>query len=209
MRPSLVGLYQRFVKETALLTQVLDSTPYLRNQHQLGQEHQRLICDMGVIQFHDAWARFCRELVVLSAYAQPLTAHGQRLSRAPGIQNRHQVIPALLSTYHRRKYEPSWDQPGDCIDAARRLQVLNYSTIFAGLGLSLTPSPIDQVRYVRNFLAHKNAENARRVAQVAAEFGLTNVRVPEVLVMSVVHPGVSVFIQWVHRLRLMAWLAIQ
>lgn len=209
MRPGLVELYRRFATETALLTQVLESTPELTNRHHLGQEYQRFVCEMCIIRLHDAWARFCRELIVMSAYARPFTAQGQRVSRAPGIQGRHQVIPALLATYRKRTMEPFWHIPNDCLDAARRLNISNYPTIMTGLGLSFPQSATDQLRNVRNFLAHRNASTARDVEQVARNLGLLNVRYPYLLVVSVVQPGASVFALWVHQLRTMAWSSIQ
>ena len=170
---------------------------------------EQLTCEMCVIRLHDAWARFCRELVVLSAYAQPLTAQGHRVPRTGGIKSRRDVIPALIATYPRRKTEPPWHFPRECIDAARRLSVSNNSTIASGLGLSFPQSPTNQLTQMRNFLAHRNTDTAQDVAQVAINLGMPNIGHPHLLVASVMPPGVPLFVLWAERLGLMAWLAIQ
>ncbi len=209
MPNSLVKLYRKFLKETASLEHILESTtsPSANTQHR--PEHEQLIREMCVIRLHDAWARFCRELVFLSAYAQPLTAQGQRVPRVSGIRDRQQVIPALFATYRRRTTEPSWHIPRDCIDTAGRLKISNNSTVASGLGQSFTVSPTDQLKQMRNFFAHRNVATAQAVTQVAVSLGMPNVRHPHILVASIVPPGVSVFTQWAQRLNLMAWLAIQ
>lgn len=209
MRASLVELYRHFAKETALLTQIIDSTQSLATAGYPENGYEQFIREMCMIRLHDAWARFCRELVVLSAYAQPLTADGRRVTRAPGIQNRRQVIPALLATYRRRTAEPPWHIPSDCLDAAKRLNISNYSTINNGLGLSFPQSPTDQVNRVRNFFAHRNIDTVRGVVQVARNLGLPRVTHPHLLVVSRIQPGVSVFALWVSRLRVMAQLAVR
>ena len=209
MPNSLVKPYRKFLKETASLAHIIESAASALSHTWLGPE--QLTCEMCVIRLHDAWAHFCRELVVLSAYAQPLTAQGQRVTRAHGIRDRQQVIPALFATYPRRRRntEPPWHIPGKCIDAASRLNISNNSTIAIGLGQSFPQSPTDQLSDVRNFFAHRNVDTARDVSQIARNMGIPNVRHPHLLVVSAVPPGVPLFVLWTQRLKLMAWLAIQ
>ena len=174
MPASLVKPYRRFLKETTSLAHILESTA----SPSAHTRHQQLIREMCVIRLHDAWARFCRELVVLSTYAQPLTAQGQRVPRVSGIRDRQQVIPALIKTYQRRTAEPFWHIPMECIDAAHRLNVANYSAIAGGLGRSSPQSPTDQLRQMRNFFAHRNVDTAQDVTQIALSLGMPNVRYP-------------------------------
>jgi hypothetical protein len=115
----------------------------------------QLICEMSVIRIYDSWARFCRETVITSAYGKTVTLSGIRLtaSSLPAITSKSQVIPALLSTYKNRIYEPDWERADQCIDAGSRLAVQNLSTIAAAFGAS--NSPADEIRHIRNFYAHR------------------------------------------------------
>ena len=211
MPASLVAIYQRFVKETAMLTQTLEAsiapsihTPLTIQQHS--------VVELCVIRLHDAWSRFCRELVVTSAYAKPLTAQGDRVPRAPGVQRRDQVIPKLLATYKKRSQEPYWYLTDQCLDAAGRLKVSNYSAISSGIGISfpdMSPSPNDQVRLVRNFFAHRHQESADKALEIAHNLHIPGITHPRSLVIATVPPGISVFRMWANRLRLMAYLSIQ
>lgn len=212
MPASLGAIYQRFGKETAMLTQTLEAsiapsihTPLTIQQHS--------VVELCVIRLHDAWSRFCRELVVTSAYAKPLTAQGYRIPRAPGVKRRDQVIPKLLATYPKRNKEPTtWYVPGDCLDIAKRIEVSNYSAIASGIGISfpdMSPSPNDQVRLVRNFFAHRHQESADKALEIARNLHIPGITHPRSLVIATVPPGISVFRLWVNRLRLMAYLSIQ
>ena len=211
MPARLGAIYQRFGKETAMLTQTLESsiapsihTPLTIQQHS--------VVELCVIRLHDAWSRFCRELVVTSAYAKPLTAQGNRVPRASGVQRRDQVIPKLLATYKKRSQEPYWYLTDQCLDAAGRLKVSNYSAISSGIGLSfpdMSPSPNDQVRLVRNFFAHRHQESADKALEIARNLHIPEITHPRSLVIATVPPGISVFRLWVNRLRLMAYLSIQ
>ena len=207
MPTSLVKIYGRFLKETTFLANILGSTA--SSATHTPPRLEQFTREMCVVRLHDAWARFCRELVVLSAYAQPLTAQGQRVTRVSGVRDRQQVIPTLLATYRWKKTEPSWHIPTDCIGAARSLNIANNSTIASGLGLSFPQSPTDQLRQMRNFFAHRNVHTAKDVEQIAISLGMPNVRYFHLLLVSVMPPGVPLFVLWVQRLRRMAWLAIQ
>lgn len=211
MRASLVQLYKRFYKETASLSETVQTNNPLHQPQgtDLLDKNPQYVCEMCVIRLHDAWARFCRELVVMSAYAEPLTGQGGRVPRAPGIRDRRHVIPTLLATYKKRTEEPNWHIPGDSLDAARRLNVQNYQSIAGGIGRSLPRSPTDQLREARNFFAHRNDDTAIRLRQVARNLGLSNLRQPYLLMVFPGAPGVSVFDLWVSQLRTMASVAVQ
>lgn len=157
---SLVEPYQGFLTETEW---ILDSFNVALFGLTLtaGHHSHRLVCEMAVLRLHDAWARFCRELVVLSAGCKPYTATGSWLALAPGITCRKDVIPKLLSTYNKTKYEPSWSTAAKCLDAAQRLATPNLSTVTAAVGA--TNSPAEELRNVRNFYAHRWQDTALKV----------------------------------------------
>lgn len=211
MPASLVAIYRRFSKETAMLTRTLEAS-IASSVHTPLTRQQSFVAELCVIRLHDAWSRFCRELVVTSAYAQPMTAQGSRVPRAPGVKRRDQVIPKLLATYQKRTQEPHWYLSEQCLDAARRLKVSNYSAIFSGIGASfpeVSPSPNDQVRLVRNFFAHRHQESAGKALEIARSLNISGVTHPRSLVVATAPPGISVFGLWANRLRLMAYLSIQ
>jgi len=122
----------------------------------------QLACEMAVVRLHDAWARFCRELVILSASGKTQTLGGTRLKPSSNtITNRSAVIPVLLSTFKKKKiYEPNWWSASECIDAASRLSTMNLSTISAAIGA--INSPAEEMRHVRNFFVHRRNGTARR-----------------------------------------------
>ena len=159
---------------------------------------------MVVIRLHDAWARFCREVVILSA-SGTLTLGGTALLSVAGIANRSMVIPVLLSRYKKRKYKPKWASASECIDAAQRLSISNLATVSAALGA--INSPAENIRRVRNFYAHR----ANETAQEAATTGLfSNPRHPNVFELGLYKAGGGTVLEsWVSDLTDIAAAAIQ
>ncbi len=117
-----------------------------------------LCCEMVIIRLHDAWARFCREVVIRSACGNTITLSGSALVPSPGITERSLVIPTLVATYPKRRFEPRWADASECIDAAQRLRVSNLSTLAAALGA--VGSPADSLRKVRNYYVHRGWDAA-------------------------------------------------
>jgi len=114
--------------------------------------HEQLAAEMAVIRLYDAWARYCRELIILCACGNSTTLNGAVIPAV--VTKRADVMPVLLSTYSRRKqYEPKWASASECIDAAKRLNVANLGTLSAALGA--TNSPAEEIRNVRNYYAHR------------------------------------------------------
>src|SRR5260370_15756449 len=66
--------------------------------------HTQLTAEMVVIRLHDAWARFCRELIILSAFGHTHTLSGVPLAPcSAAITSRNLVVPTLFSTYKKKK----------------------------------------------------------------------------------------------------------
>lgn len=166
----------------------------------------RLGGEMVVVRLHDAWARFCRELVIMSAGCKPYTATGIPLNRVPGVKQRGDVVPKLISTYSSRRYEPRWADATECIDAARRLGIGNFSTVSAALGA--TNSPVDDLRHVRNFFAHRRKGTADKVRARSFYGAAMNIKVED-LVGQVVPPGTTRMESWVIDMRIVAEATIQ
>ena len=203
---SLVGCYRRFLVETAWLLTAFDGgLAGLAAPHPLGQLH-RLCGEMAVVRLHDAWGRFCRELIVSSAGCRPFTASGVRLARPSAIQGRSDVIPFLLSTYKNRVYEPRWAVSHDCLDAAQRIGIANLATVMAAIGS--TNSPAEDLRRVRNFFAHRGKWSADEVRFKCTFYAGSQLTL-EGLIGQLVAPGITRMESWVDDLRTVAGAAIQ
>lgn len=167
--------------------------------------HGQLACEMVVIRMHDAWTRFCRDLVITSALGNTVTIGGLAVPRCgAAITDRNSVIACLLATYKKRQYEPKWGDVQECIDAARRLQITNLPTVSASLGAS--NSPAEEIRHVRNYYAHRKIGSASR----AIATNLFSGAQPEVRDLNRFTSGGSTVIEsWVQRLMFVATASVQ
>lgn len=155
MKSQFVGAIKRFRSEAHWLrTEFAESAA-----HGGGRNHQ-LACEMAVVRLHDSWARFCRELIVISAHGNTYTLSGFYIPLSTVMRKRSDVMPYLLSTYKKRQYEPKWSEAVECLDAATRLKIVNHRTVAAAL--SSSDSPADEIRHVRNFYAHRKHGAAQR-----------------------------------------------
>lgn len=183
-----------------------------RFSHRFSKGHEdcsqfHLWCqEMCVIRLLDAWARFCRELVLVSASEQPLTAGGTRLPRAPGIAGRKDALNALRTVYTRFPWEPRWVDAQACLKAANVLGISNYSTLSAGL--AVTPSPVEDLCRLRNFLAHRNEGTAVQVHIAAVNIGVArSSNVIGILRSVTPSSSLSVLQKWIQQLQVMSEIA--
>jgi hypothetical protein len=113
----------------------------------------------------------------------------------------------LKNLYNKpRKIEPNWGYSRDCIDAAKRLKASNYSIIASALGSS--NSPANDLRFIRNFLAHRGAKTAiiiRGMFNAASYEQLSTIK----LMSNTVLGGNIIFNDWIKRLRIIARAAAQ
>lgn len=198
--------YRRFLSETAWLLDYFKISLSELGTPISQQRLYRLSGEMTVIRLLDAWARFCRELVIISAGCNPLTVRGTQLARAPGIKRRTEVIPTLMSTYSRRRYEPNWAQATECVDAAQRLRIRNFSTVSGAIGA--VGSPVDDLRRVRNFFAHRGKGTVDQVQLCTFYVPSLNFDL-ESLVGQIVHPGTTRMESWIVNMRALGEAAIQ
>jgi hypothetical protein len=205
---SLQKPYRRFARESAWLLETFEkSMDELRVQPR-PKDSVRLGAEMTIIRLHDAWARFCRELIVLSAGGRPITMSGTRLPYAPGISCCSNVIPKLLTTYikPRKAGDLKWAMPDQAIDMAKRLRVANYATISAAL--AAVGSPIEELRLVRNFYAHRLKDTADKL-RTHSSYGPGRVLELESVAADFVPGGISRMESWIISLKLVAEASIQ
>jgi hypothetical protein len=145
--------FRRLQREMAwLLTEFSSAASGSRDrQHQLA-------CEMAVIRLHDSWARFCREVVILSALGNVVTGGGQMLARShPSLIARSAVVPFCLRV-SGWKWEPRWGDATSCVRAAQYLMIQNLVNVSSALGAA--NSPAENLRRVRNFYAHRHVRTS-------------------------------------------------
>ncbi|WP_158619522.1 hypothetical protein [Pseudomonas sp. p99-361] len=149
--------YFRLEKRLLSIEKELDSLsvkPSLSPQENLALEKM-------LIQLQIEWEHFVRRLILDSATGKASNSTGvvySTLSAPP--KNREQALHRLLSTYpnNNRGHEPEWSHSNKAIDAATRLQLTNLPDISGLLGV--TPWPLDEMRHLRNFIAHQSKNSA-------------------------------------------------
>lgn len=165
--------------------------------------------EMCIIRLYDLWDRFCRELILLSAYAEPISIRGNRIPRIAGVRTRNDVLSRLrgIQRYSNRPlYLITWGDPTVSIYIGQKLGVSNFQNISSALGA--TPSPLQDLRAVRNYLAHRNEKTAQEVHKIAVANGLGATHDALFILHSLRTPGVCLFELWVIQIRIMARNAV-
>lgn len=172
-----------------------------------------------LIRLHDAWARYCRSLVLLSARGNVLTLRGTLLSRPPTVQRQQRPLDALKACYpfqvqRRYLWEPRWYEPTHAINAARLLQIGNLATVGAGLGLT-QPIPgvnlgsPEDLRLVRNYLAHRGQVSSDALVTLRQRLGVSARLPPDAFPKVRIPGGATLFAAWCLDLRTRAYQAAQ
>lgn len=148
----------RFFARLDQLSQIIAAVDAVANR----THEQVFLAERALIQIQIEWEHFVRNLILDSATSKFENASGLITSRSyPRLRTREAAAHVLIGTYPRQPHEPDWYLPVRAIDAAIRLDVSNHSQIGAELGL--TPWPIDELRHLRNFIAHKSKRSALKV----------------------------------------------
>lgn len=212
MRTSLDKTYRKFLSRTThLLSIFLESE--LRISHRVGYQHSSIMAqEMAIIRIHDEWSRYCKELIILSACGKPVTLSGTVLPRIPKFRSKNDVIREV-STHFKATNRPQnipWHVPQHIVPLVNKLKLANRSNISAGIGA--TPSPIDDLRNIRNFLAHKNEISIKKVHETAKALGLSS-QFTALNIVKQFDPSrsfaTSYIESWVNTLQVMAFVAAQ
>ena len=117
------------------------------------------IVERTVIQFQIEWELFVRCLILDSATGRYEDSRGRVFSKKIGRSvTREQACHELIESYRKRDTEPDWYLPVQAIRAADLLGVTNFPNIATNLGL--TPWIIEDLRYIRNYIAHRSKQSA-------------------------------------------------
>ena len=117
------------------------------------------LMERALIQLQIDWELFVRGVILDSATGKFCDSKGVIISSISGnLRSREHAGNHLITLYAKRRHEPDWYLPVDAVNAARLLNVSNLSTISAELGV--TPWLLDELRYLRNFIAHRSKRAA-------------------------------------------------
>jgi hypothetical protein len=164
---------------------------------------------MVLVELHDAWSRFTRDVVCLSTFASPKTLLGATVAPSPGFTSRSAVLLHLQTTWGVKPkwttWEPHWYDAAEALKATQLLRLSNRATVSASLGA--VDNPEADVRVVRNFLAHRGPNTAAKVSAFAQRMNLGRDVNVDHLLHSTVAPGRSLLDDWVFAFRRVAQAA--
>lgn len=167
------------------------------------EREMQLAAEMAVMRIHDAWARYCREQILLSAVGNHQSLSGLRITPALGVTSRNAALLTLLRG-NLNNWEPRWADATKAISAATALAISNLPTISSAL--AAVDNPAEDVRRVRNYFAHRTS----RTASEAIATGLFPSGRPNVWDLGLpTHAGVNTIEHWSGRFELVAVAMIQ
>lgn len=161
-----------------------------------------------MIQLQDQWNVFCRDLVIRSWKGGVQTLSGRSLQAGSGRRSETDALDALRRTYTGKlrksaRWEPKWFDATETIEAATRLGLANLAEISAGVGL--TPAPLDEIRAVRNFMAHRGRQSSAALRSQTARSSSAEL---DGYLCELSLGGAPRFETWVAQLDVMAYVAV-
>ncbi len=160
-----------------------------------------------VLALHDAWVAYCRSLVLTSAVSGSRTLTGVVVPAVAGIRNVGQAVAAVrvaLAPNQPSFWEPRWGDARHAIRAAQVLRINNFAQVSGALGS--TPSPAEEIRTLRNYMAHRNRSTATPVRELLGVTGAIDPALDSYLT-GLVGPLESRYSAWVRELREIALVA--
>jgi len=162
-----------------------------------------------VLNLHNHWSQFCKELIISSAKGGLTTRAGLVLPRATNLPPSNEVVSHVRSLYGWRvPREPHWSIAsgfGNAIDTCTRLGVANLDDISAALGA--VSSPAEELRLVRNYLAHRNSDTASRALATLSGYGIVQMNTADIILRTRTSGGDTIYEDWVNGLSLVAFAA--
>lgn len=186
----------------------IDSLTGLFHRH---EKHTK--CTQGVylveralIQLQIEFELFVRSVILDSATGRFYNSSGNVSSKLTAkLPTRDHASRFIIKKFNRNR-EPDWYLPNVAIQAATHLQLTNLSDISIHLGV--TPWTIDDLRFVRNFIAHRSKHSAEsiRKAQIVPKQGQID---PIALAYSYSATGKRNYEDWTDFVKLIARLLVQ
>ncbi len=210
---SLATPLQAFLRENRVLLRLFQrQVPYSTPTGMWHNPEPFAIQSYAIARLHDAWARFCRQLILLSAAGGISTTAGAYVRRSPIVNQKQKPLDVLKLTYTKKRqkwvfWEPKWFDPWEAVQAAQALQIDNFPTVSAGL--ALTGHGVDELRDCRNFILHRSRSSNRRLDPLRQRIGVSLSTSAEELVNVLTLGGGSIFEEWCIELAQRASLAAQ
>lgn len=135
----------------------------LRPYHSIDlSEAEQFNIERTIIQLQIEWEHFVRAVILDSATGKYRAKSGPVSSNLPlKVLSREHASFVLIEQYNKRRTEPDWYLPTDAIQAAGKLNLTNENQIATELGVS--PWELDDLRFLRNFIAHRSGRSATSV----------------------------------------------
>lgn len=143
--------FERKLDDLSEIISGVDKNPQRRTEHVFSAEK-------AILQIQIEWEHFVRGLVLDSATGRFSNRSG--LVSSPDF-TKNTSREAIAHTIKSR--DKSWHLPEEAVRIAIKLNVSNLSQISTELGL--TPWPIIDLRFIRNFIAHKSKHSALNVRE--------------------------------------------
>ncbi len=168
-----------------------------------------------LIGLHDAWSRFCKQAIIVSALGGVVTRGGNHVSPSPVLPAGIHPLVFLKQLWpgngFGRCYDdgPQWYDPSITDKAAQLLQISNYAT-FSGAILARADVPTE-LKACRNYLAHRQpgTENHRDIQQLRARIKVPRMTAHiEKLGEQIVSGNITLFEEWCIELNTIAATAI-
>lgn len=139
-----------------------------------------------VVQLQDSWNRFIRDVIFSSATGRAVRGDGTPVLPGPcGPLRQEPVLQHLRANWPRGRkpvyWEPNWYSVTDVNHVVDVLQMSNGDDIKTAIGAST--NPIEEVRPIRNFCAHRGAGTAGRLGSASRSWGPPTWRRPEDLIL--------------------------
>jgi hypothetical protein len=109
--------------------------------------------DIHLIRFQSCWEQFIRE------YVLERTAQSEFNTLRPKRAQKNRILATYLSG-RRSKREPNWAIPAEVLSFSQTMKMPEHPKILPIFGS--TPWILDDLRHLRNFLAHRSEEAARK-----------------------------------------------
>ena len=140
------------------VTQIIDAAAVAHTS----SKTDRLLIERAVMQLQIEWDAFVRKLILDSALGNFSDSSGRVYSQLPRPpRSRGEASRVLTAQYKKKSVEPDWYDTAQAIDAAGKLKLSNYGKIAGVLGV--TPWLINDLRWVRNFIAHPSERSALKI----------------------------------------------
>lgn len=206
-RYSLAALEDRFSEE-------LDELLRIAALVGVGKAEAIPTAEYCIVHLQDAWTRFVGDLVLRSALGNATRSGGQPIAPGPlGPITQRDSLTWLRARWQEKGkkkpfyWNPNWFTTKDSDRAVDLLQPTNGQDLKTALGAAA--NPIEDIRVLRNFIAHRGESSAGKLYPLAQGWR-PGWRQPADLVFHRPIPGVETrFEEWCRRLRLVAGAAVK